>query len=403
MSCCNRSRAPVSAAHALDPVTAAEIEAATAALRARVETGPRTWVETVVLAEPDFEALDRGEDGPETRVIYICAWDPDARLLWRGEYSPSASQWHRFESLPGVFPRITGDEFAALGEKVAHDPVFVAALAGRGIHDPDLVLVEPWDTGHFDEAEGRSGRRLVYTHCWAREHLTDNAYARPVAGLHALVDADTGEILRLDDNPRAPLAPGNGNFRPAAGAPPHDTLKPLDIVQPEGPSFTVDGHRLRWDKWSFRVGFGVREGLILWDIRYRDGKRERPVLRRASMAEMVVPYFSPEPGDFRRNAFDCGEYGIGQYADSLALGCDCLGQIHYFDMIVQDWQGRPRLIEQAVCLHEEDTGVLAKHSDDWHPRAHVQRAPAGHLLHHHRRQLRLRHLLVPAHWCCGTS
>lgn len=49
--------------------------------------------------------------------------------------------------------------------------------------------------------------------------------------------------------------------------------------------------------------------------------------------------------------------------DSLTLGCDCLGQIHYFDMPIHDWHGNAKVIERAVCMHEEDEGILFKH---WH-------------------------------------
>lgn len=43
-------------------------------------------------------------------------------------------------------------------------------------------------------------------------------------------------------------------------------LKPLDVVQPEGPSFSVSGNEVSWQNWSFRVGFSWREGLILYNI-----------------------------------------------------------------------------------------------------------------------------------------
>src|SRR5262245_65057617 len=41
-------------------------------------------------------------------------------------------------------------------------------------------------------------------------------------------------------------------------------------------------------------------------------------------SDMVVPYGDPRPHYNRRNAFDVGEYGVGVFANSLALGCDCL-------------------------------------------------------------------------------
>ena len=137
-------------------------------------------------------------------------------------------------------------------------------------------------------------------------------------------------------------------------------LKPLEITQPEGPSFTVEGHLVRWQKWQIRVGFHVRDGLIFHEIGYEDKGRLRPIMHRASMAEMVVPYGDPTGANYRRNAFDTGEYGVGQLLDSLTLGCDCLGHIHYFDAWGHDWHGKPKLIRNAICMHEEDFGTLWK-------------------------------------------
>lgn len=48
-----------------------------------------------------------------------------------------------------------------------------------------------------------------------------------------------------------------------------------------------------------------------------------------SLTEMVVPYAAPEFPHPRKFAFDVGEYGMGMLSNSLSLGCDCLGEIHY--------------------------------------------------------------------------
>ena len=141
--------------------------------------------------------------------------------------------------------------------------------------------------------------------------------------------------------------------------PPLDSLRPIEITQPEGRSFTVEDGRVRWGKWDLRIGFNEREGLTLHQIAF-DG---RPICYRASIAEMVVPYADPAPTRFWQNYFDCGEYMFARYADSLQLGCDCLGDIHYVDAVIADDFGRPKTITNAICMHEEDTGVLWKHSD----------------------------------------
>ena len=141
--------------------------------------------------------------------------------------------------------------------------------------------------------------------------------------------------------------------------PPLDSLKPISITQPEGRSFTVDDGHVRWGKWDLRVGFNEREGLTLHQIAF-DG---RPIVYRASVAEMVVPYADPAPVRFWQNYFDCGEYMFARYADSLQLGCDCLGDIHYLDAVIADDFGNPKTITNAICMHEEDYGILWKHSD----------------------------------------
>jgi primary-amine oxidase len=104
-----------------------------------------------------------------------------------------------------------------------------------------------------------------------------------------------------------------------------DDVRPISITQPEGPSFTVDGWSVSWQKWRLRVGFNPREGLVLHQVGYTDRGRLRPVIYRASLSEMVVPYGDTAPTHWNKNVFDMGEVGMGLMANSLTLGCDCLG------------------------------------------------------------------------------
>ncbi len=76
----------------------------------------------------------------------------------------------------------------------------------------------------------------------------------------------------------------------------------------------------------------------------------------------------------KKNAFDAGEYNIGALANSLALGCDCLGEIQYFDGIVSDSHGNPMTIKNAVCMHEEDDSIMWKHYDYRQDTAEVRRS-----------------------------
>lgn len=231
------------------------------------------------------------------------------------------------------------------------------ALRRRGI-DPDKVRAVPLSAGAYYPEE--VGHRMARVLGFRQDHEKDSPWAHPVDGLVAYIDLTRQEVTRVIDHAEIPVPDEPGNFDdPDQVGPQRTTLKPIEITQPEGVSFTVEGNRLRWEGWDLRIGFNEREGLTLHQI----GIHGRPVIYRASIAEMVVPYGDPSPVRFWQNYFDAGEYMFARYANSLELGCDCLGEIHYMDVVVADDLGEPRTITNAICLHEEDYGVLWKHTD----------------------------------------
>ncbi|KAI7344101.1 hypothetical protein KC336_g22973, partial [Hortaea werneckii] len=140
-------------------------------------------------------------------------------------------------------------------------------------------------------------------------------------------------------------------------------IKPINITQPEGVSFSFEGRTIKWQNWNVHVGFNYREGIVLSNISFNDQGTVRPIFWRMSLAEMVVPYGNPEHPHQRKHAFDLGEYGGGYMTNSLALGCDCKGAIHYMDADFVNRAGEPQTIKNAICIHEEDNGILFKHTD----------------------------------------
>lgn len=151
-----------------------------------------------------------------------------------------------------------------------------------------------------------------------------------------------------------------GEYHPDLRPPPRQTTKPYQVVQPEGPSFTFEGeNHILWEKWSLRVGFNYREGLTLHDIRY-DG---RSLFYRLSLAEMFVPYADPRCPYPRKGAFDLGNDGAGINANNLQLGCDCLGHVRYFHAWHNTAAGDPLKLPNVVCCHEQDDGILWKHTN----------------------------------------
>ena len=95
-----------------------------------------------------------------------------------------------------------------------------------------------------------------------------------------------------------------------------DRLKELNVVQPEGPSFTVsDNNLVKWQGWELRVGFNYREGLVLQNVKFNN----RSVMNKGSLVEMAVPYGDPRSPFSRKCAFDVGDYGLGYCAVSRLI------------------------------------------------------------------------------------
>jgi primary-amine oxidase len=256
-------------------------------------------------------------------------------------------------------PPIMLEEFELVDAIVKGDAGWRDAMARRGVTDLDLVCACPLSAGAFD-LPGEEGRRLLRVLSFLQHRPPDHPWAHPIDGVVAYVDLVTREVVEIVDAGVVPVPVEEGNFDDAAFVGPDRTSqRPIEITQPEGPSFQADGDVVTWEGWTFRLGFDPREGLVLHQL----AMHERPIVYRASVAEMVVPYGDPGPVRFWQNYFDAGEYLLGQQVNSLELGCDCVGHIHYFDAVLADSAGEPRTVPNAVCMHEEDFGVLWKHTD----------------------------------------
>ena len=350
--------------HPLEPLSAEEVRGAVELLREAGKVTPTTRFVSVELKEPE-KGLVHGFDGRGSapRAASAVLFDNATNACYEATLSLTDRALLSWVHVPGVQPTMTIDEQVECEQAVLASPEFREALKQHtGVDDTSLVMVDIWSAGNYGDAE-ESGRRLARPLCFLRADPTDNGYVRPIEGLRPVVDLNAMRVLRVEDHGRWPLPPGEGNYAADRVAGFRGDLKPLAVEQPEGPSFAVDGHQVTWQKWSFVVGFNAREGLTLHHLRYRDGERDRSVLYRASLTEMVVPYGDPGPTQRRKNAFDVGEYGMGMCANSLELGCDCLGLIHYFDAHLCGSRGEPLTIKHAVCMHEEDYGILWKHTD----------------------------------------
>jgi primary-amine oxidase len=374
----NATTAAVS--HPLDPLSAAEIHRATRILQEHFGWGEDLRVETIDVHEPAKEVV-RGfsPEKPPARLARFHVYRRGVMGVWDGLADLGSGKVISADFKEKARPMIAIKEILDVEAKVKADARFQEGLRRRGLlADVDKMCIDTWPVGDFGDPLAK-GRRVLYCFVWMRLFPFENFYAHPVEGLHAYVDVNTLEVIEVEDHFESsgdyvpvPLTPLNYDadvlteFREPSSR--------LDIVQQDGPGFAVQGNHVTWENWDFRIGFNGREGMTLHTLGYTHAGKRRPIVYRASIAEMVVPYGTTERGHYRKNVFDSGELGFGRMANSLALGCDCLGVIHYFDAVVADLFGQPYTIERCICLHEEDAGLSWKHFDMRTGRAEVRRA-----------------------------
>jgi len=359
-------------AHPLDPATAAEYLAGREIMAAAGLLASPTRFAYYGLAEPPKDDVLTGKADRRLRAFLVntaTGESTDAVVSLTEQKVASARTLN--PRTDGQMPILDCD-FETVEELVRADPGWRAAMARRGLHDVSKIRTCAITAGAFgppDDDRRRFVRVLAFVQ--AREH--DLAWAHPVDGVAAYVDLIEKKVFKVTDEFELPVPAESGDYDDEGVRGPHrTTLRPIEIIQPQGPSFILNGPWLQWQDWSMRLGFDAREGLTLHQITLNDHGRERPVIYRASVPEMIVPYGDPR---FRhwQAYFDEGEYLLGKWVNSLERGCDCLGEIAYLDATVTDDAGQPRTIPNAICIHEEDFGILWKHTDMFNGSAQSRR------------------------------
>jgi primary-amine oxidase len=356
--------------HPLDPLSAEEIRQVATAVRRDRGVGDGWRFASIELKEPakdDLPALESAE--LTSREATVVCWNRADGQAYQAVVSLTKDAVTAWQHRPGQQPNMTVDEWHECDVMLRSHPAVVEALARRGITDMSRVLSDMWAYGAALVPERYAGRRIGWCDVWYRDSERGNPYAHHLSGLHPVVDLNAMELLELEDSDdgEVPEKTGQGvrgEYLPELLPMRLREVAPLQVSQPEGAGFTVDGTLLSWQNWQLRLGFNYREGLVLHQVGFRDADRLRPVAHRLSFAEMVVPYRDASPDHYRRTAFDIGEWGLGFMTTSLTLGCDCLGEITYLDAVVHDSAGEPQTIQNAICVHEEDSGVLWKHVDE---------------------------------------
>lgn len=356
--------------HPLDPLSAVEIQAAIDIVKAA--HGDNLLFNVVSLHEPRKAAMTAWLASPSTsvvppRVADVVVINSSSGAVYDGLVDLDASKITSWIKADGIQPIVTMEELQVVEHIIRTDPAVIEQCKISGIPESDMhkVYCDAW-TIAYDERWG-TGRRLQQALLYYRPDV-DACQYQYALDFCPIYDGNEQKVIHIDiPKVRRPLVKAAQiNYTPAAveamgGY--RTGMKRIDITQPDGVTFEMKGREISWLNWHFHIGFNYREGIVLSDVSFNDRGDKRSLFYRMSLAEMVVPYGHPEPPHHRKHAFDMGEYGAGYMTNSLALGCDCKGTIHYLDAEFPTRAGGVRIIKNAICIHEEDDGILFKHTD----------------------------------------
>lgn len=342
--------------HPLDPLTAEEINTCVTLIRKQEQFPTDAQFATVALHEPAKEWLLAYHEGtPFKREAEVVLLDKKLLHTYEVVVDVTNARMVQWREIPQAHPQVLLTEFDSIPDLVRHDKQWQEALIKRGIRDFENVQIDAWAFGVLP-AEGlehktRLARALSYYRPGTR-----NAYGRPIEGVVAIIDMSKHQVIKIIDTGVIDLAEKNVELRA-----PEAAKRPAVLLHQQ--PFQVRGQEITWKSWRFRFALHPREGLVIYSVAHKDGDRWRPIMYRASLSEMVVPYGDPDETWAWRNAFDEGEYGVGRLANTLTRGTDVPYDAALFDSVFADDDGKSYVQPESVAVYERDGGVLWKHYD----------------------------------------
>lgn len=348
------------ATHPLDPLNESEITRAVEVIRAAPGFPKQALFSTVVLNEPPkAEVLSFKPGAQFRREAFAIVLDRDKNRTFEAVVDLRGGKIISWKEVPGVQPLVFAGEYEAVPKIVKADARWREAMRRRGINDVEKVHIDVWAVGEVSlQHTGRLLRALPYM-----KDGRSNFYGRPIEGVTAIVNMNAGKVVEVIDTGVVAIPPPGQELDEESIGSLREKPRPLVISQPDGASFQLNGQEVRWQKWNFRYSMHPREGLVLHTVGYEDGGRVRPVLYRAALSEMVVPYGDTDVNWRWRAAFDVGEYNVGRLASPLEAGLDAPMNARLIDAVFADDTGKPYKLDRALGIYERDGGILWKHFD----------------------------------------
>ncbi|MBW4689866.1 MAG: primary-amine oxidase [Komarekiella atlantica HA4396-MV6] len=364
-----------SISHPLTSLTEVEISTAVSVIKKEKALSEMAAFPLITLQEPDKNEVIKFTPGkPFQRRVFLVVYERSQNKTYEGIVDLPTQTLSSWKEIPNVQPAILASEYELARQVVKADPQWQKAMQKRGITDLDQVQISCWAPGILSKQEETASNRLCRALSYYKGDDRWNFYGSPIEGVLATVNLNTGKIASFVDNGIVPFSKENWNYDVKSLGKLLSPAKALKILQPNGKSFQINGNEISWQGWKFRYMMHPRNGLVLYLVTYKDGENIRPVLYRASLSEMVVPYGDPNPTWAFRNAFDVGEYNFGSLATTMELGKEIPENGLLLDAVLAGGNGEPYTMPGVIGIYERDNGILWKHYEFSTQHNHVRRS-----------------------------
>ncbi|XP_058193045.1 amine oxidase [copper-containing] alpha 3, peroxisomal-like [Rhododendron vialii] len=354
--------------HPLDPLTPSELyQIKTIVKGSNLSPGHNLTFHYVGLDEPDKPTIlswlsDKTRENLSRRAFVIARANQETHEIVL-DLSTNSIILDQVYGGNG-YPLLNFEEQIAANKLATTYAPFIASIDKRGLKVEEVVCGS-FTIGWYGEEERTN--RVVRVMCYYLDG-TVNLYMRPIEGITVTVDLDTMEIVRYHDRLVIPVPKAEGtDYRESEQKPPFvPYAKGITVVQPEGPSFGIDGNTIRWANWMFHLGFDMRVGAVisLASIYDLDKDEYRQVLYRGFVSELFVPYMDLTEEWYYRTFFDAGEYGFGLCASPLEPLRDCPANAVFMDGYFTGQDGTPGMIPNVFCIFERHAGdVIWRHTE----------------------------------------
>jgi primary-amine oxidase len=361
LACLDRAAAAPN--HPLDPLTGEELGVIRDVLAGSGRFSPETKFAWIELEEPAKARVERFEPGQAfPRRARLAALDFGRRKSFAVTIDLAARRLDAVEDLGALQPGLTDYDLDRARRILDADPRVKDALVRHGLQIPgavsDSVRELSLGVGDDPSLRGETGRLVRVLFIADQEAIND--FGPVLDSVMAVVDVYGGRVVQLYEVPGVPnrKAP-HDLFDPkirGAGAP----AKPVRAVAAQGANFAVDGNIIRWENWRLRLSFNVREGLVLHQVRFDDAGRERSILYRASVAEVISRYGDPTHAWPAVEFLDEGNFGLGTLSVPARPGREVPANAVTLSPVLPDPDADSfgRSFHDRIYVYERDAGLL---------------------------------------------